>query len=211
MTVRPRHSLLLVLLAAGIALLPLHGAAQSGTKLKRPPAEAKPDRQPARARAADAPPIKPEEGAKREPVVIDADHMESLRKEGLVIFTGNVVARQNNAVQYADRMEVYLDERGERVLRTVSTGNVRVITKDCQIGTAQRGEYDDLEQRVVLMGNARVWQDDNVVTGERITIYLAEERSVVQGGKQERVKAVFHPKPEDRKKDARSAGPAACR
>jgi len=39
-----------------------------------------------------------------------------------------------------------------------------------------------------------VWQEDNVVTGERITIYLAEDRSVVEGGKQERVKAVFYPK-----------------
>jgi lipopolysaccharide export system protein LptA len=39
-----------------------------------------------------------------------------------------------------------------------------------------------------------VWRDDNVVTGERITIYLAEDRSVVEGGKEERVKAVFYPK-----------------
>ena len=78
-------------------------------------------------------------------------------------------------------------------MRTVSTGNVRIITKDCRIGTAKRAEYYDAEQRVVLIGNARVWQDDNVVTGERITIYLAEDRSVVEGGKQERVKAVFYP------------------
>jgi hypothetical protein len=39
-------------------------------------------------------------------------------------------------VQYADRMEVYLDEKGDRILRTVSTGNVRIITKDCRTGTA---------------------------------------------------------------------------
>jgi lipopolysaccharide export system protein LptA len=42
-----------------------------------------------------------------------------------------------------------------------------------------------------------VWRDDNVVTGERITIYLAEDRSVVEGGQQERVKAVFYPKSQD--------------
>jgi lipopolysaccharide export system protein LptA len=39
-----------------------------------------------------------------------------------------------------------------------------------------------------------VWRDDNVVTGERITIFLAEDRSVVEGGQQERVKAVFYPR-----------------
>jgi lipopolysaccharide export system protein LptA len=128
---------------------------------------------------------------------VDADQLESLQKEGLVIFTGNVVARQDLSVHYADRMEVYLDASGERILRTVSTGNVRIVTRDCRTGTAQRAEYYDAEQRVVLMGGARVWQDDNVVTGERITIFLAEDRSLVEGGRQERVKAVFHPRQGD--------------
>ena len=138
-------------------------------------------------------------GERQQPVTVDADKMERFGKEGLVVFTGNVVARQNNSVQYADRMEVYLDEAGDKILRTVSTGAVRIITADCRTGTARRAEYDDLEQRVVLIGNARVWQDDNVVSGETITIFLSQDRSVVQGGKQERVKAVFYPKDEGTK------------
>jgi len=128
------------------------------------------------------------------PVTVDADQLENLQKEGLIVFTGNVVASQNSSTQYADRMEVYLDDKRDRIIRTVSTGNVRIITKDCRSGTATRAEYYDAEQRVVLIGNARVWRDDNVVTGERITIYLAEDRSVVEGSQQERVKAVFYPK-----------------
>jgi lipopolysaccharide export system protein LptA len=131
------------------------------------------------------------------PVTVDADQLENLQKEGLVVFTGNVVANQNSSTQYADRMEVYLDDKRDRIVRTVSTGNVRIITKDCRTGTAKRAEYYDAEQRVVLIGNARVWRDDNVVTGERITIFLAEDRSVVEGGQQERVKAVFYPKSQD--------------
>jgi lipopolysaccharide export system protein LptA len=149
---------------------------------------------------------------KNQPVTVDADRMERYGKESLVVFTGNVVARQNNSVQYADRMEVYLDEKGDRILRTVSTGTVKIVTRDCRTGTARRAEYHDLEQRVVLIGNARVWQDDNVVSGDTITIFLSQDRSVVQGGRQERVKAVFYPREE--KKDgthvaARPAG-APC-
>ena len=34
--------------------------------------------------------------------------------------TGNVVAKQENSTQTADRMEVYLDDKGERVARIVS-------------------------------------------------------------------------------------------
>lgn len=133
---------------------------------------------------------------RNQPVTVDADHMESFQKESLVIFTGNVVARQNGSVQYADRMEVYLDEKGDRVIRTISTGNVRIVTRDCRTGTARRSEYYDGEQRVELIGDARVWQTDNVVSGEKITIYLNQDKSVVQGGKQERVKAIFYPKEE---------------
>ena len=148
---------------------------------------------------------------RNQPVTVDSDRMERFGKESLVIFTGNVVARQNNSVQYADRMEVYLDEKGDRILRTVSTGNIRIITKDCRTGTARRAEYYDLEQRVVLMGGARVWQDDNVVSGETITIYLSQDRSVVQAGTQERVKAVFFPREQNQpKKDASAPAKTAA-
>ncbi|MEX2146121.1 MAG: lipopolysaccharide transport periplasmic protein LptA [Candidatus Rokuibacteriota bacterium] len=139
----------------------------------------------------------------RVPVTVDSDKMERFGKESLVVFSGNVVARQNNSVQYADRMEVYLDEKGDKILRIVSTGSVRIITHDCRTGTARRAEYTDLDQRMVLTGNARVWQDDNVVSGESITIFLSQDRSLVQGGTQERVKAVFYPK--DDQKDGPSA------
>ncbi len=209
MRVSSPHAFAFGALAVAGLLLPSLMATQAEPKPSKPAprAEATPARQ-SKTRAAQDRVLKPEADEKNQPVTVDADRMESLKKEGVVIFTGNVAARQNNSVQYADRMEVYLDDRGERVLRTVSTGNVRIITRDCRLGTARRGEYDDLAQRVVLIGNARVWQGDNVVTGERITIYLAEERSVVEAGQQERVKAVFFPKSEEQKKGDKAV---ACR
>jgi lipopolysaccharide export system protein LptA len=141
------------------------------------------------------------------PIVIDADRMEASKKDGLVVFTGNVVAKQDNSVQTADRMEVYLDDKGERVLRIVSTGNVKIVTEDCRTGTARRAEYYDDEQRLLLLGDAKVWQDENVVTGEEIEIHLAEDRSTVKGGSRERVKSVFYPKREEAKPDGTGAAP----
>jgi lipopolysaccharide export system protein LptA len=195
-----------------LAMLPVVGGAQTPAK-SAPATEPKstPSTEPSTPAAGRKAQTKED---RAQPVTVDADKMERFGKEGLVVFTGNVVARQNNSVQYADRMEVYLDERGDRILRTVSTGSVRIITRDCRTGTARRAEYHDLEQRFVLLGNARVWQDDNVVSGETITMFLSQDRSVVQGGRQERVKAVFYPK-DDKAKDnpttatARSA-PATC-
>jgi lipopolysaccharide export system protein LptA len=180
-----------------------------------PPAT--PAQPPSTPKAAPAPSAAPKPVKERsrddrtQPVTVDADKMERFGKEGLVVFTGNVVARQNNSVQYAERMEVYLDEAGDKILRTVSTGAVRIITRDCRTGTARRAEYYDMEQRVVLIGDARVWQEDNVVSGDTITIFLAQDRSVVQSGKQERVKAVFYPKDEGAETaGASKPAPAVC-
>jgi lipopolysaccharide export system protein LptA len=203
------------LLAAGVLCLGLSGPLTAWGQPVAPR-----DRAAARAQTPTAP-KKPAAGApektvagddKNAPVTVDADELENLQKEGLIIFTGHVVAKQGNSTQYADRMEVYLDAKGASIVRTVSTGSVRIITKDCRTGTAARVEYYDAEQRVVLIGTARVWRDDNVVTGERITMYLAEDRSVVEGGKQERVKAVFYPKngAESQRADGGPAASGPC-
>jgi lipopolysaccharide export system protein LptA len=160
------------------------------------------------AKPAPSGPASPARGARsNSPIVIDADRMEAMKKEGLVIFSGNVVAKQDNSTQSADRMEVYLDDKGERVLRIVSTGNVKIVTEDCRTGTARRAEYYDDEQRLVLIGEAKVWQDENVVTGDEIEILLAEDRSTVKSGTQGRVKSVFYPK-RDETKPEEGKGPA---
>jgi lipopolysaccharide export system protein LptA len=162
--------------------------------------------------ATPAPAPKPEAAAKsgekgvgprsNAPIVIDSDRMEASKRDGLVIFTGNVVAKQENSVQTADRMEVYLDDKGERVLRIISTGNVKIVTEDCRTGTSRRAEYYDDDQRLVLVGDAKVWQEDNVVTGERIVMFLADDRSEVEAGPAGRVKSVFYPKRDEEKQEA---------
>jgi len=143
------------------------------------------------------------------PIVIDADRMEAFKKDGLVVFSGNVIAKQENSVQTADRMEVYLDDKGERVLRIISTGNVKIVTEDCRTGTAKRAEYYDDDQKLLLIGDAKVWQQDNVVSGERMVMYLADDRSEAESGPQGRVKSVFYPKRDDDKDKQAGGAPVA--
>jgi len=184
-----------VLVALLLLVAPALAGAQAAAPKAAPKTSAAPAAQPsATLGAPNAKGPKPDDHL---PLTVDADKMERFGKASLVIFSGNVVARRDNSVQYADRVEVYMDEKGDRVLRTISTGGVRIITKDCRTGTAQRAEYYDLEQRVVLLGNARVWQDDNVVSGDTITIYIAQDRTIVEGGKQERVKGIFYSQKDD--------------
>jgi lipopolysaccharide export system protein LptA len=183
-----------MVLAVGLGSVAGPGEAQTPAPKRRPAKEAATPGQPPAGSRSTSPGLGMLQGDRSGPVTVDADQLEAMQKQGLVVFTGNVIAAQNGATHYADRLEVYLNPKGTGVSRMISTGNVRVVTRDCLLGTAGRAEYHDAEQRVILVGNARVWRDNDMVTGERITIYLAEDRSVVEGGKQERVKAVFNPR-----------------
>ena len=207
-------------------LLGLTGPGPTGAQTRAPVPKASPapaggapgTAKPQAARPATTPGAAQKSGPRsNSPIVIDADRMEATKKEGLVIFTGNVVAKQDNSTQAADRMEVYLDDKGGRVLRIISVGNVKIVTEDCRTGTARRAEYYDDEQRLKLIGDAKVWQEENVVSGDEIEMFLAEDRSTVRAGTQGRVKSVFYPKREESKPDETKPatkkdgqGPASC-
>jgi lipopolysaccharide export system protein LptA len=199
---------LIALGALGVAVAPL--AAQTKAPAPAAPAPKSGGSPPAATPKPSA--TKSEKGAgprSNAPIVIDADRMEAFKKDGLVVFSGNVIAKQENSVQTADRMEVYLDDKGERVLRIISTGNVKIVTEDCRTGTAKRAEYYDDDQKLLLIGDAKVWQQDNVVTGERMVMYLADDRSEAESGPQGRVKSVFYPKRDDDKDKQGGAAPVA--
>jgi len=55
-----------------------------------------------------------------------------------------------------------------------------------------RAEFDQAKQTVVLSDDAVVHDGSNEVSGDRIVVYLNENRSVVEGGSG-RVRAVLFP------------------
>ena len=131
----------------------------------------------------------------RAPVTISADSLEVNRKTRVAIYQGNVAAndRARGLTILADRIEFYFDERMEEVERAAATGNVRLSYGERR-GVAERAEYFPREDRAVLLGHPKVWQENDVVTGCRITLLLREDRSQVDGCDGERVNAVLYPK-----------------
>ena len=131
----------------------------------------------------------------RAPVTISADSLEVNRKARVAIYQGNVAAndRARGLTILADRIEFYFDERMEEVERATATGNVRLSYGERR-GVAERAEYFPREDRAVLLGHPKVWQENDVVTGCRITLLLREDRSQVDGCDGERVNAVLYPK-----------------
>jgi len=139
-------------------------------------------------------------GAQQAPIVVTSERMESNDTNKTVVFLGNVIAEKGDVTIYSDRMEVYSNKETNKISRIVADGHVRIVQQGGKNATGEHAVYYDDEQKVVLTGNPKAWQGENVVTGTEITSYLKENRSVVQGSPQTRVRAVIVPGEEDRKR-----------
>jgi lipopolysaccharide export system protein LptA len=126
------------------------------------------------------------------PVTITADKMEYYSDRDVVIFTGNALAVRGDITLSADRMKVTLGQGVESeensVRKIVAEGDVNFRHIDPETGnerfaTGERGEYHADGERVDLTGKPRVWEGKNVVTGEKMSFYIDENRFVVLGEK----------------------------
>ncbi|MBU2537619.1 MAG: lipopolysaccharide transport periplasmic protein LptA [Proteobacteria bacterium] len=154
--------------------------------------------------------------ANKPPIHIEADRMVSMKNENAVLFSGNVDAKQGQMVIRAAEMTVYylsndekaqLPQSEERSLKKLfASGNVE-IQNDGMTGTGDKMEYYEAERKMILIGNSKVWQDNNLVTGHTVVVFLDQGKSIVERGekKGERVKAFFYPSGEGPEKEVKSA------
>lgn len=127
------------------------------------------------------------------PINIKSDQLQADNKGKLAVFTGRVVARQEDVTIYSDRLEIYYGEGKEEVDKIIAIGNVRILQTN-RVGTGGHAVYESKLGKVTLTINPRVTQEKDTVTGKVIIYFLDEDRSEVQSGENIRVEAVVHPK-----------------
>ena len=116
------------------------------------------------------------------PVEITAQKLEFDYRKLELTYEGGVTVRQGDMTLRADRLRVVLNEDGaERVQEIMAKGNV-LIQQGERIAAGERAEFDRKANTVVLSDGAMLREGANVVKGERVIVYLDEERSVVEGG-----------------------------
>jgi outer membrane protein assembly factor BamD len=130
-----------------------------------------------------------------QPIDITSDRMETFSKERLILFKGNVVARQKDMVIYADTIETKLLEEGKGIETVVAAGNVK-IQQGARVATGQRAVFHNLDRKVVLSGAPKVWEGENMVSGEEIIFNIDQNRVEVKGGPQGRGKVKIYPRGE---------------
>ncbi len=129
---------------------------------------------------------------RNQPVEITAQQLEVLQLERQSIFTGDVVAVQGEMTLHADKLIVYLQEAQQQIDRLEAIGGVKFVQLD-RVATADRAVFQQVDEVLILTGNAVVTQGGNSVSGDEITLFIQEDRTVVKGSKTNRVKAVIVP------------------
>lgn len=142
--------------------------------------------------SASAAPLVPSGGSGREPVEIVADQLEADDAAKTLVFSGHAVAKQGDVTIHSDRLTIYSTGQDGDLQRIVAEGNVR-ITQGDRLATGGRAEYFRADERIVLTGSPRVSEGQNSVQGHEIVLFIKENRSVVKGGQDSRVNAVFTP------------------
>jgi len=137
------------------------------------------------------------------PVVIRSNSLEIDNKKGVVTFTGSVEAQKEDMLIRCQRMLVYYEEKGQakpdqnrgfQIDRIVAKGDVKIDRAEGGTATAEEAVYYEKEEKLVLHGKPVVKQGEDFVEGSVITLYLKEDRSVVEGGDDRKVRAVISPK-----------------
>ncbi len=134
------------------------------------------------------------------PIDISSDSVETLTKENLILFKGNVVARQRDIVIYSDSLEAVIIDDGKGIEKVTAGGNVK-IQQGLRVANCEKAIFYNLDKKVVLTGDPKVWEGDNSVSGEEIVFDIEQNRIEVKGGTTGRGKVRIYPKEETEKKE----------
>ena len=135
---------------------------------------------------------------RNQPIEITAQQLEILQQQRQSIFSGDVVAKQGEMTLYADKLIVVFQPKQDQVERLEAIGGVRVLQLD-RVATAEKAVFFQLEEKLVLNGNAEVIQGQNKISGDEVTLYMKENRSLIKSSESGRVKAVIVPEKKQEK------------
>lgn len=141
-----------------------------------------------------------------------SQRMTFKNQQSQAVFDGAVVLTRGTLVVYSDRMVVSFrnqeasdskkaseppkggpapakgpDTVSNRAVSQIeATGRVK-IERDAGNATCQKAVYYRDEDKIVLTGDPVAWDKGTRVSGKRITMFLAEDRTVVEGGSHVRI------------------------
>jgi lipopolysaccharide export system protein LptA len=142
---------------------------------------------------------------KNEPIYITSDWMEVDQKKSTITFTGRVVTVQGDMTMRSETLTANYAPGMKQIKQMVAEGKVHATQCD-RVATGEKIVFDDETKTITLTGNPVMRQGNSQVAGIRIIYYTEEDRSIVEGKGEQRVRATVFPdelqnKDKDKDKD----------
>ena len=136
-----------------------------------------------------------------EPIRIASERMELDQKTRTIAFVGQVVVRQGKLTITGKRLTIFAeqgsgmarDQMIEQIDRIEMQGDVKVTQED-KVATAGKAVFYNKEQKIILSDQPRLAQGKDHVEGALITLFLDQEKSIIEGSSSQPVQALLHPK-----------------
>jgi len=141
-----------------------------------------------------------------EPMEITSDRMEAFNDKKLIIFSGNARITQGKNVLKSDRLLLYYKgklktenqkggistEQNDNLEKIDAQGNVS-FTQEERTAQGDQAIYYKESNKIVITGNALLNEGSNSNRGDRVTIFINENKGLVESDTQNQVKAVIYP------------------
>jgi lipopolysaccharide export system protein LptA len=140
-------------------------------------------------------------------MVIHSKTLELDDAAKVVTFTGNVEAKKGDFLITCQKMQVFYKKAPQEqssedvesgIDRILAIGGVKIERAQGGIAMAEKAVYYQTDDKAVLTGSPVVKQGKDFVEGDRITIFLSENRSVVESKASKKVRAIIFPKDKQR-------------
>ena len=139
---------------------------------------------------------------RNQPIQLEASRGQIDQKTGVSVYEGNVVISQGSMRLNADVATIHIKDGGfQRMEATGNPVNLRyrpTADKPEILGASQRVEYDVAGAKVIMSGNARLTQGQDVFTGDRVEYDLKSDVVRARGaGNNGRIQFTIQPRAQD--------------
>lgn len=147
------------------------------------------------------------------PIEIVSDRLDAYNDKRIVVFSGNAVATQDGLTIRSDRLTLHYKDQQKPASRSSgesgAAGNLErveakghvIITQGERVVTGDEAVFEQDSQKITMTGSATMSEGANIIRGDRIIVFLNENRGVVESAENKRVSATIYPgKEKDRKR-----------
>ena len=128
------------------------------------------------------------------PISISSKRMMVNNPEQIMIFEGDVKVIKGDLTLTSDRVKIYFlnskttekqklqapSLNRQEISLIEAEGNVH-IAKGNKLAKAEKAEYHQDEETIILTGSPEGWDNQYKISGTKMTIFLKQDRSVVEG------------------------------